>query len=118
VAQSSADSKTSASIAAAGAGLGHAIRAIRGQQGKRLLGGLMAGGASMFGTFTKVLRLLMLQVLGFVFLVIAVAMGSKTWHEYQAYAAAQSSPSRFYVAASFCAVFTYFGISSFWRARK
>jgi hypothetical protein len=118
VTQEAAGSKTSASLAAAGAGLGNAVRALRGQQGKRFLGGLLTGGASMFGTFTNVIRLLMLQVMGFLFLVIAVVLGSKSWHEYQAYTAVHSSPHRFYTAASFCLLFTYFGISSFWRARK
>jgi len=83
-----------------------------------MLSGIFAGGSAMFSSFGRVMRLLMLQVFGFLFLVIAVMLGSKTWHEYQAYAVAHASLSRVYVAGSFFLLFTYFGLSSFWRARK
>ena len=112
------DNKTTAAIGSAGAGLGNAVRLLTSNNGRKVLSGLLAGGSSMFSSFGRVLRLLMLQVTGFLFLVIALMIGSKTWHEYQVYVAAHSSPSRFYVAAFFCTLFTYFGVSSFWRARK
>jgi hypothetical protein len=105
-------------MASAGAGLGTAVRMLTSNKGRNLVSGLLAGGSSMFATFGRVLRALMLQVTGFVFLVIAVMLGSKTVHEYQAYTATHSSPSRFYLAAFFCTLFTYFGLSSFWRSRK
>ena len=72
-------------MASAGAGLGTAVRMLTSNKGRNLVSGLFAGGSSMFATFGRVLRGLMLQVTGFLFLVIAVMIGSKTWHEYQAY---------------------------------
>jgi di/tricarboxylate transporter len=72
----------------------------------------------MFATFGRVLRALMLQVTGFLFLVIAVMLGSKAFREYQVYVTTHSSASRFYLAAFFCLLFTYFGLSSFWRSSK
>ena len=105
-------------MASAGAGIGNAVRLLTSNQGRNVLSGVLAGGSTFFANFLRVLRLLMLQVTGFLFLVIAAVIGSKTWHEYQAYTTSHSSPSRFYVAAFFSALFTYFGLSSFWRARK
>jgi hypothetical protein len=118
VAEPLARDKTTASMASAGAGLGTAVRMLTSNKGRNLVSGLLSGGSSMFATFGRVLRALMLQVTGFLFLVIAAMIGSKTVHEYQAYVSTNSSPSRFYLAASFCTLFTYFGLSSFWRSRK
>ena len=105
-------------MASAGSGIGSAVRLLTSNQGRNLLSGVLAGGSTFFSNFTRVLRLLMLQVTGFLFLVIAATIGSKTWHEYQTYITGHTSPSRFYIAAFFSVLFTYFGLSSFWRARK
>ena len=105
-------------MASAGAGLGTAVRMLTSNKGRNLVSGLLAGGSSMFATFGRVLRALMLQVTGFLFLVIAVMLGSKTFREYQVHVATHASPSRFYLATFFCILFTYFGLSSFWRSRK
>lgn len=118
MAQEATGSKTSTTLASAGTGLGQAVRALRGQKGKRLFSGLLAGGSSMLSTVNRVVRMLALQVVGFVFLVIAIGMGSKAWREYQVYTAAHASPTRFYVSSFFFVLFMYFGLSSFWRARK
>jgi hypothetical protein len=112
------ENKTSSSIASAGAGLGSAVRLLTSKNTKNILSGLMAGGSSMFASFFRVLRQLMLQVTGFLFLVIAVILGSKVWHEYPSFAATHAEPARFYVTSFFFVLFTYFGLSSFWRARK
>ncbi len=62
--------------------------------------------------------MLFLQVTGFVFLVFSTVLGHKTVHEYQVYTANHTPPTRFYLAAFFFVLFVYFGLSSFWRARK
>ena len=72
----------------------------------------------MFSSFSRVLRQLMLQVTGFLFLVIAVILGSKVLHEYPSYKATHADPARFYVTSFFFVLFAYFGLSSFWRSRK
>ena len=105
-------------MAAAGAGLGRAIRAVQTDGGKRFMAGLFAGGSSFLSHLGRVAHALFLEVTGFLFLVIAVGLGSKTFHEYRAYAATHASPMRLYVASFFFILFTYFGLSSFWRARK
>jgi Na+/H+-dicarboxylate symporter len=105
-------------MGSAGSSLGTAVRLLTSKRSKNMMSGLFAGGSAMFSSFGRVMRLLMLQVVGFLFLVIAATLGSKTWHEYQAYTAMHTSPSRFYVAGCFFLLFLYFGLSSFWRARK
>ena len=105
-------------MATVGTGLGNVVRVVTSRGGRNLFSGLLAGGTTMVSSFGRVLRLLLLQVFGFIFLVIAVMLGSKAVHEYQAFAATHNSPSRVYVSIFFCAMFTYFGVSSFWRARK
>jgi hypothetical protein len=110
--------KTTSSIGSAGAGLGTAYRLLTSRQSKNIVSGLFAGGSAVVSNVGRVMRLLLLQVTGFMFLVIAAFIASKTWHEYQLYAATHTSPSRFYTGAFFSVLFTYFGLSSFWRARK
>ncbi len=105
-------------MASAGAGLGTAYRLLTSRKSKNVISGLFAGGSAIFSNVGRVMRLLMLQVTGFLFLVIAAFIGSKTWHEYHAYTATHASPHRFYAGAFFSLLFTYFGLSSFWRARK
>jgi hypothetical protein len=41
-----------------------------------------------------------------------------TWREYTKYRAGTVPVNRVYLAAAFAAMFIYFGLSSFWRARK
>ncbi len=105
-------------MASAGAGLGSAVRSLRSGGGKKILTGLFAGGSSFFVTLGRVARALFLQVTGFLFLIFSAVLGEKTWHEYRAYTATHASPQRFYLAAFFFVLFVYFGLSSFWRARK
>jgi hypothetical protein len=118
VAEQITGNKTTGAMGSAGTGLGTAYRLLTSRQSKNLLSGLFAGGSAVFSNVGRVMRLLMLQVTGFMFLVIAAIVASKTFHEYQAYTAAHASPSRFYTGVFFSALFTYFGLSSFWRARK
>lgn len=105
-------------MAAAGTSLGTLVRSLSGGGGRRLLSGIFAGGSSFFGTMSRVARLLFLQVTGFLFLVLAVGLGAKAWHEHQVVIASHGSPTRFYLSTFFFVLFTYFGLSSFWRARK
>jgi hypothetical protein len=44
--------------------------------------------------------------------------GIACWREYHAYAAGKIGPGRAAVAGLFAFLFAYFGVSSFWSARK
>ncbi|HYE26114.1 MAG TPA: hypothetical protein VEG32_13040 [Clostridia bacterium] len=104
---------------AIGATLGTAVRVLTSKrEGGRLVGGLLAGGSTLVRTFVRVGRLLFLQVTGFVFLCFAVVGGSAAYREYNRYLLGEIGPGRAQLAAAFAAMFLYFGLSSFWRARK
>jgi hypothetical protein len=118
MAEEIANTKATSSLGAVGGSLGTAVRVLRSEQGKRIFAGLMSGGSTMFGSFFKVLRALFHQVTGFFFLVIAVGIGSKTYSEYKGFTAGTVPVHKFYIALAFCLMFTYFGLSSFWRSRK
>ncbi len=118
VAEEVAGSKTAATLAAAGTGLGHVVGALVSPRDRRIFKGLAAGGRAFYASANRVIRLLFLQFMGVIFLIIAVGTGSRAWHEYQNYLATHGSPARYYLATFFFVLFTYFGVSSFWRARK
>ena len=68
--------------------------------------------------FSRVLRLLWLQVTGFFFLALALLGGGALANEYPKYQAGKVSGARLLLAAAFMLLFVYFGVSSFWRVRK
>jgi hypothetical protein len=65
-----------------------------------------------------VFHALWLEVTGFLFLVLAVIGGGATVREYHRYAAGTTTRGKVALAAAFALVFFYFGVNSFWRARK
>jgi hypothetical protein len=65
-----------------------------------------------------VLYQLWLEITGFVFLAFAVVGVVATSKEYSAYRLAKAAPGRVAAAALFTLVFAWFGVSSFWRARR
>ena len=77
-----------------------------------------SGGSSFFGSVGHVLRALWLEVTGFLFLVLAVIGGGATVREYHRYVAGTAARNRVGIAAIFTLLFLYFGIESFWRARR
>ena len=84
----------------------------------RLLRGVLAGGRAALGSFSRVLHLLFLEVTGFFFLVFAVIGSYAFMREYRAWAAGKIGPGKTVVALAFTVMFAWFGLSSFWRARK
>jgi len=99
--------------------LGIAARvAVKQIKGSRTYGALLGGIRATLGHFWAVARQLWLQMAGFVFLVFAAA-GLLQWvKEYIAYRAGGASPNHMAVAAGFTLVFGWFGVTSFWRARR
>src|SRR6266852_4035583 len=99
--------------------LGVAAR-IAGEQMKRsrTFGAVLSGMRATVGHFAAVLRQLWHEITGFIFLAFAGFGGVALVKEYVAYHAGGASPNRVAVAAGFTLVFGWFGVSSFWRARK
>jgi hypothetical protein len=79
---------------------------------------IVTGCRTTLGSFGRVLRLLLLEIVGFLFLAIAVIGGFAVLREYRAWSAGRAAPGRVVAAVLFCALFTYFGVTSFWRAWK
>jgi hypothetical protein len=65
-----------------------------------------------------VLHVLWLEVTGLFFLVLALVGAAAAIREYHRHMAGGGSPGKVAVAAIFALMFTYFGVSSFWRSRK
>ena len=68
--------------------------------------------------FGRVVHLLWLQITGVFFLFFALAGGLACWREYQAWQAGKIGPGKMVLAACFALVFLWFGVSSFWRAKR
>jgi hypothetical protein len=87
-------------------------------KGSRTYGAVLGGVRATVGHFAGVLRQLWHEITGFIFLVFAVFGASALVKEYLAYHRGAVGPNRMAVAAGFALVFGWFGVSSFWRARK
>jgi hypothetical protein len=78
----------------------------------------MRGAGAFFGAVGKVLHLLFLEVTGFVFLCFAVVGGFAVMREYPRMLAGQISLGKFGIIVAFTVMFAWFGVTSFWRARR
>jgi hypothetical protein len=96
------------------------VARIAGEQVKRsrAFGAVMSGARATVGHFAAVLRQLWHEITGFVFLAFAGFGALALVKEYLAYHARGVGPNRVAIAAGFTLVFGWFGVSSFWRARK
>jgi hypothetical protein len=99
--------------------LGVAAR-IAGQQVKRsrTYRALISGARATVGHFGSVLHQLWLEVMGFVFLAFAGVGGMALFREYSAYHPGKGTNAKIAAAAGFSLVFAWFGVTSFWRARR
>ena len=99
--------------------LGIAAR-VAGQQLRRsrTYGALANAARATMSRLGAVLHQLWLEITGFVFLAFAVLGWSALAREYSAYHSGKGTPSHLAVAAAFSLVFSWFGISSFRRARN
>ena len=69
-------------------------------------------------SFTRAAHQLWLEVMGTLFLVMALFGASKLVPDYLQYHAGRSTASHVAVIAGFTATFAWFGVTSFWRARR
>jgi hypothetical protein len=99
--------------------LGIAARIAREQvKRSRTYSAVLSGVRATVGHFAAVLRQLWHEITGFVFLAFAGFGALALVKEYLAYHAGRVGPNRVAVAAGFTLVFAWFGVTSFWRARK
>lgn len=92
---------------------------LRGRAGKsRYAAALRRGAAAAWHSLAHVLRRLWHEVTGFVFLFFAAIGGLAGFREYQRYQAGSGVAGRLAAALCFTAVFVWFAVTSFWRARN
>jgi hypothetical protein len=99
--------------------LGAAARVAREQVGRnRLLSAVMGAVRTTGRSFGRAAHQLWLEVTGLVFLIMALSFAAAAVKEYGKYHAREVGSGRF-VIAFFCALtFAWFGLSSFWKARR
>jgi hypothetical protein len=81
----------------------------------RAVNALTAAAQSVLRSAGRVGHLLWLEVTGLFFVAFAVIGGLAAWHEYTKH---KVLSGRFGAALCFMVVFAWFGLSSFWRARR
>ena len=69
-------------------------------------------------SFGNVLHQLWLEMVGVLFLVMALSFTSASVKEYGKYHAGQVGAGRVAVTICFAVTFAWFGVTSFWRVRK
>lgn len=69
-------------------------------------------------SFANVLHQLWLEVIGVIFLGMAMTFASGAVKEYGKYHSGQEGSGRFWLAILFTVTFGWFGLSSFWRVRQ
>ncbi len=118
MAQGSSPREPQSVAGAVGAGLGSAVRVLSGDGNKRVARGLMSGTGAFLQAVGKVLHLLWLEVTGFIFLCFAIIGSFALVREYPSLKAGNISNGRFAATLVFTVMFAWFGLSSFWRARR
>ena len=87
--------------------------------GKSRMATAIANGLRVTATsFGRVLGILWLEVTGFVFLCLSGIGGLALAREYAKYQAGNVGSGRVILAVCFTVTFAWFGVSSFWRARR
>jgi len=103
-----------------GAASGRGFRLLRGKPGRnqKLLSAARAGLAGFAKPVRSALRILFLEVSGVVFLCFSLTVAAAFFHEYHKYTMHEEGWGRVALAGSVGAMFLYFGVTSFWRARR
>lgn len=103
-----------------GAGAGTAFRRLRGKPGRnqRIFRGFRSGAVAFLATARSALHVLFLEVSGLIFLLFTISVIGAFIREYRKYALHQVGLERVILAGAIAGMFLYFGLSSFWRARR
>lgn len=96
------------------------VARVAGQQAgrSRTFKAFMGAARATARSFANVLHQLWLEIVGVIFLVMALSFTSASFKEYGKYHAGQAGAGRFAVTVCFAVTFAWFGITSFWRVRK
>jgi hypothetical protein len=84
----------------------------------RWMKGVAAAAEVFLSSLGRVLHLFWLQVAGLFFLAFAVVGSLAARREYDSWVAGKSGIGRVLVALCFSLVFAWFGLTSFWRAKR
>ena len=96
-----------------------AARVVQEQIGRsRVAGALFSGFKATAVSVGNVLHVLWLEVTGFIFLTLGVIGAAAGVREFYKAPGGGPNLNKVYAAGLFAALFAYFGITSFWRARK
>jgi hypothetical protein len=99
--------------------LGVAARVASQQAGRsRTFSAVMSGVRTTGRSFGRAAHQLWLEVTGVIFLILALSFAGASVKEYEKYHAAGVGGGRMATAICFTVVFAWFGVSSFWRARR
>lgn len=99
---------------------GRALLRVAGRQtGKsRLVRACYNAGSATMSSVKRVIHVLWLEVTGLMFLLFALVGAGAAIREYHRHAAGTAGSGNMLLAGFFALMFTYFGVSSFWRSRK
>lgn len=89
----------------------------RGASKSRIFRGIYSGVSTAWRSISRVLHLLFLQIVGLVFCLFAVSMAVRIPRAYRERLAG-SGTQEFYLLSILSVVFLWFGLTSFWRARR
>ena len=84
----------------------------------RLGGALVSGVRAASASFARVFHILWLEVTGFVFFILALLAGTALLRELHRADGGAVNQNKVWAAGALALVFVYFGVTSFWRARK
>lgn len=99
---------------------GRAFLRVAGRQtGKsRLVRACYNAGSATMRSIKRVIHVLWLEVTGLLFLLFALVGAGAAIREYHKHVAGSAGSGKMLLAGFFAVLFTYFGVSSFWRSRK
>ncbi len=92
--------------------------AVRGASNNRVLRAGHSAVQTTFHSIRRVVHILWLQMVGVLFCLFAVVFAARLPSVYQDHVAGKHGPGRVYLLVAMALMFAWFGVSSFWRARK
>jgi hypothetical protein len=84
----------------------------------RVLRAAFSAAETTLGSFGRVFRVLFHEVTAFFFVIFAVIGAFAFVREYRAWVAGKVGPGKVVIAILFTLMFGWFGVSSFWKAKK
>ena len=87
-------------------------------QGSRTFNALMGAARTTARSFGRAMHQLWLEVTGLIFLIMALGFAGASFKEYEKYHAGQQRPSILGLVVFLTILFTWFGLSSFWKVRR